>query len=111
MRPWFLSPPNSLFMSSPECIDPIQLVLSKATPQVIEIVPMQLKKKEDKMKKVAFIMVVFASLVFCPSDGQSLEVGDNAPDFSLVDVSGKEITLSEFKGNKNVVLVFYSEHK
>ena len=63
------------------------------------------------MKKIALIMVVFASLVFCPSDGQSLEVGDNAPDFSLVDVSGKEITLGDFKGNKNVVLVFYSEHK
>ena len=63
------------------------------------------------MKKTGLIMVVFASLVFCPSDGQCLKVGDNAPDFSLVDVSGKEITLGEFKGNKNVVLIFYSEHK
>ena len=63
------------------------------------------------MKKIGLIFLVFASLVFCPSDGQSLEVGDNAPDFSLIDGSGKEITLGEFKGNKNVVLVFYSEHK
>ena len=63
------------------------------------------------MKKIALIMAVFAFLAFYPSDGQSLEVGDNAPDFSLVDVSGKEITLGGFKGSKNVVLIFYSEHK
>jgi len=63
------------------------------------------------MKKIGLTLLVFASLVFCPSDGQSVEVGDNAPDFSLVDVSGKEITLGDFKGNKNVVLIFYSEHK
>ena len=63
------------------------------------------------MKRISLILLVFASLVFSPSDGQSLKVGDNAPDFSLVDVSGKEITLGEFKGNKNVVLIFYSEHK
>jgi cytochrome oxidase Cu insertion factor (SCO1/SenC/PrrC family) len=63
------------------------------------------------MKKIALIMVLFAFLVFCPPAGLSLEVGDNAPDFSLVDVSGKEITLGDLKGSKNVVLIFYSEHK
>ena len=63
------------------------------------------------MKKTGLILFIFAFLVYCPSVGQSLEVGDNAPDFSLVDVSGKEITLGEFKENKNVVLIFYSEHK
>ena len=63
------------------------------------------------MKKIGLILFLFVSLVLCPYDGQSIEVGDNAPDFSLVDVSGKEITLGDFKGNKNVVLIFYSEHK
>ena len=43
------------------------------------------------MKKIALILVVFAFLVYCPSAGQSQEVGDNAPDFSLVDASGNEI--------------------
>ena len=63
------------------------------------------------MKKIALILVVFAFLVYCPSIGQSQEVGDNAPDFNLVDASGKTIKSGEFKGKKNVVLVFYSEHK
>ena len=66
------------------------------------------------MKKIGLILGVFALLVYCASDGQSQEVspklGDNAPDFSLVDDSGKEIRLGDFKGKKNVVLVFYAQH-
>ena len=66
------------------------------------------------MKKIGLILGVFAFLVYCASDGQSQEVspkvGDNAPDFSLVDDSGNEIRLGDFKGKKNVVLVFYSQH-
>jgi len=62
------------------------------------------------MKKTGLILVVFAFLVYFPSVGQSQEVGDNAPDFSLADASGKEVKLSDFKGKKNVVLVFYKWH-
>jgi peroxiredoxin len=66
------------------------------------------------VKKIGLILVVFAFLVYCASDGQSQEVspkvGDNAPDFSLVDDSGNEIRLGDFKGKKNVALVFYAEH-
>ena len=40
----------------------------------------------------------------------SLRLGDIAPDFSLTDVSGNQIKLADFKGKKNVVLVFYSWH-
>ena len=38
---------------------------------------------------------------------QLLRVGDKAPDFSLRDHEGNRVTLSEFRGEKNVVLVFY----
>ena len=62
------------------------------------------------MKKIGLTLVVFVFLVYCPSVGQSQEVGDNAPDFSLVDVSGNDVSLSDFKGKKNVVLVFYQWH-
>ncbi len=63
------------------------------------------------MKKIGLILVVIAFLINGASAGQSLEIGDNAPDFSIVDASGKEIKLGDFKGKKNVVLVFYARHK
>lgn len=36
-----------------------------------------------------------------------LKVGQQAPEFSLTDSSGKPVKLSDFKGKKNVVLAFY----
>jgi len=38
---------------------------------------------------------------------RGLAVGDAAPDFTLKDQHGKDVTLSDFKGVKNVVVVFY----
>ena len=37
----------------------------------------------------------------------TLIIGDAAPDFSLINQFGETVTLSEFKGKKNVVIVFY----
>src|SRR5690348_8235242 len=37
----------------------------------------------------------------------SIEVGDEAPDFTLKDQNGQEVRLSAFRGVKNVLLVFY----
>jgi cytochrome oxidase Cu insertion factor (SCO1/SenC/PrrC family) len=66
------------------------------------------------MKKNALILLVFALLVGCASTGQSPgsspQVGDNAPDFAIVDVSGNEVRLSDYKGKKNVALIFYADH-
>jgi len=36
-----------------------------------------------------------------------LEVGQQAPDFTLPNQHGETITLSDFRGDKNVVLVFF----
>ncbi len=35
-----------------------------------------------------------------------MEKGELAPDFELVDVTGKPVRLSDYRGKKNVVLVF-----
>ena len=59
------------------------------------------------MKNASLILLVFAFLVSCASTGQS-PVGETAPDFSVTDVSGEEVRLSNFKDKKNIVLVFYS---
>jgi peroxiredoxin len=37
----------------------------------------------------------------------SLIIGDQAPDFTLTNQFGEEVTLSSFRGKKNVVIVFY----
>ncbi len=53
-----------------------------------------------------------------PHDGRDLSgldtgrvaVGDVAPDFSLMTYAGTVTTLSDYRGEKNVVLVFYRGH-
>ena len=40
-----------------------------------------------------------------------LKIGDSAPDFSLMDESGKLVQLSEQRGKNNVVLIFYPRDK
>ena len=41
------------------------------------------------------------------TDIDRVKVGQPAPDFTLEDVDAKKITLSDFRGKKSVVLVFY----
>ncbi len=53
-----------------------------------------------------------------PKDGANLsatdldrvKVGQPAPDFTLTNMDGKPISLSDFRGKKAVVLVFYRGH-
>ena len=39
--------------------------------------------------------------------GAPLAVGDKAPNFTLPDQNGNQVSLSQFVGKKNVVLAFY----
>lgn len=45
-----------------------------------------------------------------PTDLERVKLGDKAPDFTLENTDGKRISLSDFRGKKNVVLVFYRGH-
>ena len=36
-----------------------------------------------------------------------MEIGDSAPDFTLVDQNRNEVTLSQFRGEKSVVLSWH----
>jgi len=42
-----------------------------------------------------------------PTEIERIKVGQSAPDFSLEDSDGKAISLSDYRGKKSVVLVFY----
>ena len=45
-----------------------------------------------------------------PIDLERVKVGHAAPDFTLENFDGTRISLSDFRGKKNVVLVFYRGH-
>ena len=57
-------------------------------------------------------------LALGPADGHDLpsmdlervQTGQMAPDFTLASLAGPNVTLSDFRGEKNVVLVFYRGH-
>ena len=59
-----------------------------------------------------------ASAELGPRDGATLsgtdlervKTGAAAPDFTLEDLHGEAVTLSDYRGNKSVVLVFYRGH-
>ncbi len=42
-----------------------------------------------------------------PADLDRIKIGEAAPDFTLENLDGKALSLSDYKGNKLVVLVFY----
>ena len=45
-----------------------------------------------------------------PTEIERVTVGTVAPDFSLETMNNDTLTLSDFRGSKNVVLVFYRGH-
>lgn len=45
-----------------------------------------------------------------PTDVERVKAGDQTPDFTLENMDGKRISLSGFRGKKNVLLVFYRGH-
>ncbi len=54
----------------------------------------------------------FRQLIYTPENLKpvdsvlAVKIGDPAPDFTLPSIQGKEVTLSQFKGKRNVVLSF-----
>jgi outer membrane lipoprotein SlyB len=45
-----------------------------------------------------------------PVDLDRVQEGQMAPDFTRASLAGPTVTLSDFRGEKNVVLVFYRGH-
>ena len=51
--------------------------------------------------------MLLASILGASGVARAIEVGDNAPDFTLPSTTGKTISLSRFRGRKYVLLEFY----
>lgn len=62
------------------------------------------------MQRRPMVVAALLTLALCIpafARGRALRVGDKAPNFTLPDQDGREISLSQFLGKKNVVLAFY----
>ena len=53
--------------------------------------------------------LLFAALLVCGGLGtaSALQVGDKAPDFALPGTTAEEVKLSDFIGQKHLVIFFY----
>ena len=67
-----------------------------------------------KMSAAFMLMVLFSLVVTGNSQsptgsmrGSPIAVGDIAPDFTLQDQNNSKVTLSDVRGKRSVVLVFY----
>ena len=71
---------------------------------------------DEAMEQAA--MDEMKEIVLGPADGHELSptdidrvlAGQMAPDFSATSLAGPVVTLSQFRGEKNVVLFFYRGH-
>jgi thioredoxin-dependent peroxiredoxin len=59
------------------------------------------------MRARALLLALAVSLLPLSVAAAPLRVGDQAPDFSLVDQNGKPVRLSDFHGTSTVVIAFY----
>ncbi|QTH64846.1 peroxiredoxin [Psychrosphaera ytuae] len=59
------------------------------------------------VKSLLSTIALSATLLFSGAASADLKVGDMAPDFSMVGSDGKTYSLSDYKGNKAVVLAWF----
>ena len=57
--------------------------------------------------RLILVSITLARLLMVPGMALSLEVGEKAPDFTLPSTMGEQISLSQFRGKKHVLLEFY----
>jgi hypothetical protein len=58
---------------------------------------------------LAVTVMLFLSLILLPATVGALEVGDKAPDFQAVTITGKHISYDrDLKGRKPVYLIFWA---
>jgi AhpC/TSA family len=57
--------------------------------------------------RLILVSTALASLLLVTGVALPLEVGEQAPDFTLPSTMGEQISLSQFRGKKHVLLEFY----
>jgi hypothetical protein len=61
----------------------------------------------QKLQRRMVFAVLLIGLLAGANVATALEVGERAPDFTLPSTTGKEISLSQFRGKQPVLIEFY----
>ena len=67
-----------------------------------------MKKQGLAIRHLTLLYVLLAIVLFATGSVMAVEVGEQAPDFSLPSTIGEKISLGQFKGKKHVLLQFYT---
>ena len=76
------------------------LILIKKENQVVT------RTKQTRILSLLSIQLI--SVFFIAGVAAALEVGEQAPDFTLPSTSGAKFSLSQFQGKKHVLIQFYT---
>lgn len=68
---------------------------------------MKVLGRQAFVQVVAIVALTVASIVIGSGPAVAVEVGQPAPDFKLPSTMGGDVSLSDFRGNKWVLLEFY----
>ncbi len=66
-----------------------------------------MEKLPQTVRHLGLIGLLLAGVLIGAGMATALEVGEQAPDFTLPSTMGGEISLSQFRGKKLVLLEFY----
>jgi peroxiredoxin Q/BCP len=53
--------------------------------------------------------LLFAGILLSAHVSVALDIGDQAPDFTLPSTTGTPVSLRQFQGHKHVLIQFYSQ--
>ena len=66
-----------------------------------------MKRRMQSTSKLLLLGVVLAGVLVGVGVATALEVGEEAPDFTLSSTLGEEISLRQFRGKQLVLIEFY----
>jgi hypothetical protein len=69
--------------------------------------PKSIETRAKHMRILSIVGMLLAGVLVIASVAAALEVGEQAPDFTLPSTTGEKISLSQFQGKQFVLLEFY----
>jgi peroxiredoxin len=61
----------------------------------------------DSGQRLAVAVVLMSTSLWLPASALAIDVGDQAPDFVMHSTVGETVQLSEYQGQKTVVMFFF----